>query len=80
MCECKTHCGLLFNHRVEFYQTQNIYKGYIGTQKDHTQVTTLNIKVWGSAAKLNRTSGKSFGCEIVNCEQWQTVLRNSACN
>ena len=25
----KTHCGLLFNHRVEFYRTQKIYKGYI---------------------------------------------------
>ena len=30
MCECKTHCGLLFNHRVEFYQIENIYQGYMG--------------------------------------------------
>ena len=47
---------------------------------DLTQVTTLNEKVWGSAAKLNWTSGKSFEGELWNCEQWQTVLRNSACN
>ena len=33
MCECKTHCGLLFNHRRVFYQTQNIYQGYITTVK-----------------------------------------------
>ena len=49
--------GILPN--TEFYQ------GYIGTQKDLTQVTTLNKKVWGSTAKLNWTSRKSFGCEIV---------------
>ena len=42
-----------------------ICQGYIGAQKDLTQVTTLNEKVWGSAAKLNRTSGKSCGCEFV---------------
>ena len=52
----------------------------LAPKTDLTQVMTLNEKVWGSAAKLNQTSGKSFEGELWNCEQWQIVLWNSACN
>ena len=63
-----------FNHRVEFYQIENIYQGYIGAQKDLTQVTTLKEKVWGSAAKLNQTSEIVLDVKLWICEQWQAVL------
>ena len=70
-----------FNHRRGILpNTEYSSKVTLAPKTDLTQVTTLNEKVWGSAAKLNWTSGKSFEGELWNCEQWQTVLRNSACN
>ena len=57
----------VLKHIVDFYfnrmrilPNREFYQGYIGAQKDITQVTILNGKVWGSAAKLNRTSGKKW--------------------
>ena len=47
---------------------------YIGAQSDLTQVMTLKKKIWSSASELQWTVLK------VNCENGQTVLRNSVCN
>ena len=51
---------------------------YIGAQSDLTQVMTLKKK----NLKLNlwAKTDKDRTVLDVNCEQWQTVLRNSVCN
>ena len=48
-----------------------VYKSYIGTQSDLTQVMTLNKKVKAQPLSLIGHMGSSFGCELwitVNCE------------
>ena len=67
----------LYNGRTKLSSTFFLIR-YIGAQSDLTQVTTLKKKIWSSASEL--TWEKIEQLWIVNCEKWQTVLRNSVCN
>ena len=56
--------------------SKEFYQGYIGAQSDLTQVTTLKKK----NLKLSLWADTEKDWTVVNCEKWQTVLRNSVCN
>ena len=54
-----------FNTDGIFYRTENTYQGYIGAQKDLTQVTTLDKK--SEAQPLSSTRQAEKVVEV-NCE------------
>ena len=88
--EGKQVIGILLTWRLLWYQLQPqmrdkyiISSCYIGAQSDLTQVTTLNKKLKAQPLRLIGHKEKVNYGELwitVNCEQWQTVLRNSVCN